>query len=148
MTPLRPLIEQRIIEQVTGFEEVRGAASIAQMIDARGVLFVDRGCYVFQDRIATGATDSPTASSLGVWPQFAVVVTVRNVRDATGIDAADVAFDLLNGVRVALQGWTPVFGETSAMQYTGGQLISFENGFLTWRDTYRVNQYIQTANRG
>ena len=141
MPNLRPLLESRIKAQIPAFKEVAGAADMANVMAGR---LTDSGCYIFQERVT--ATDSQllgaTMQRLAV--AFAVLIVVRNVKDARGADAADASYTLQASLKAALLGWCPDAG-ADPLEYSGGALVSFANGFFIWKDTFITHQFIRST---
>jgi hypothetical protein len=138
---LRPLIEARIRAEVPELKEVAGAADMANVMAGR---LTDSGCYIFQERVT--ATDSQlvgaTMQRLAV--SFAVLIVVRNVKDARGADAADASYTLQAALKTALLGWCPD-ASADPLEYSGGALVSFANGFFIWKDTFITHQFIRAT---
>jgi hypothetical protein len=140
MENLRPLIEARIRAQVTDFKEVAGASDLQNITANR---LSDPGCYVFEESVKIMANRTINSVTHMVTLQFAIVIVLKNVKDARGSDAADVSHGLQNSIRLALLGWKP-HSTTDQMEYSGGVLVSFANGFFIWRDSYTTNQLINS----
>jgi len=140
MENLRPLIEARIKAQVTAFKEVEGASDLQNITANR---LGDPGCYVFEESVSVSQSTLISKTMQQVTLIFAVVIVLKNVKDARGSDAADVSHGLQNSIRTALLGWQP---HTAAdpLEYSGGALVSFANGFFIWRDSYKTIQYIRS----
>lgn len=67
--------------------------------------------------------------------RYAVVLMVRNVRDATGL-AASIDMDALRLLTdAALFGWIPD-ATHSPLIFTGGKLLGLFDGELWWQDEY------------
>lgn len=140
MTNVRPLIEQRIKTRVAEFKEVAGAADIANVLQGR---VSDPGCYIFQERETAAENSMATAVVQRVVLQFAVIIVVRNVKDSKGADAADTSHALQSSVIAALTGWTPD-SNSEPMAYVSGNLLAFDNGFLTYKNTFKTAQYLRS----
>lgn len=143
-TNLRPLIEDRIRLKVPAFKEVAGAADMTNIMAGR---LTDQGCYVFQERITTTDSQLVGATQQRCAVYFACIVIVRNVKDARGADAADTSYNLQTSLKNALLGWSPD-GNADLMEYSGGALASFANGFYIWKDTFKTYQYIRDIHLG
>ena len=140
MINLRPLIEQRIKDEVTAFSEVAGAANLENIMTGR---ISSPGCYIFKERSQPQGGDLIGATMQRVILRYAIVIIVKNVRDARGSDAADESDLLQEAIRTALLGWQPC-PEADPMEYADGALVSFDNGFFIWRDTYQTYQFIRS----
>lgn len=141
MSNLRPLIEARISTQIPAFKEVAGAADMANIMAGR---LTDSGCYIFQERVT--ATDSQLvgATMQRLTVAFAVLIVVRNVKDARGGDAADASYTLQAALKTALLGWAPD-ASAEPLEYSGGALVSFASGFFIWKDTFTTHQFIRST---
>jgi hypothetical protein len=135
---LRPLIETRL-KTITDFKEVAGAADLANILQGR---MSDPGCYVFEERETAGENSLATAVVQRVMQQFSVIIVVRNVKDSKGADAADTSYSLQASVITALVGWTPS-ANAEPLEYVSGSLVSFENGFLIYKNTFKTAQYLR-----
>lgn len=140
MINCRPLIEQRIKEQVTEFKEVAGSADLSNILQAR---VSDPGCYVFQERTVAKSNEMIGLTRQQVTIRFAVIIVVRNVKDSRGVDAADISALLQESVRIALLGWIP-HDACDPIEYVDGNLVSFANGFFVWKDSYQTFQFIRS----
>jgi hypothetical protein len=140
MINLRPLIEQRIKDEVIAFSEVAGAANLENIIAGR---ISSPGCYIFKERSQPQGGDLIGATMQRVVLRYAVIIIVKNVRDARGADAADESDSLQESVRTALLGWQPC-PEADPMEYADGALVSFANGFFIWRDSFQTYQFIRS----
>lgn len=141
MVNLRPLIQARISSQVTDFKEVAGAADMTNIMAGR---LTDQGCYIFQERVTAEASVLINATRQRITINIAVIIVVRNVKDARGGDAADTSFALQSNLKTALLGWTPD-DSADPMEYGGGALVSFANGFFIWKDTFTTHQFIRSG---
>ncbi len=139
MPNLRPLIESRIRTQIPAFKEVAGAADMANVMAGR---LTDSGCYIFQERVTAAESQLANAIMQRLTVTFAVLVVVRNVKDARGGDAADASYTLQAALKTALLGWCPEAG-ADPLEYGGGALVSFANGFFIWKDTFITHQFIR-----
>lgn len=137
MINLRPLIETRL-KTITEFKEVAGAADLSNILQGR---MSDPGCYVFQERMLASENSASTAVIQRVSFQFAVIIVVRNVKDK-GADAADTCFALQASVMTALLNWT-IDENAEPLEYVSGNVLSFDNGFLVWKDTFKTAQYLR-----
>jgi len=136
---LRPLLEARIRAQVPELKEVAGAADMANIMSGR---LTDMGCYIFQERITAAENHMIGTTMQQLTLSFAVLLVVRNVKDARGADAADASYTLQARIQSALLGWSPEAG-ADVLAYSGGALVSFANGFFIWKDTFNTHQFIR-----
>lgn len=93
------------------------------------------------------ADESPFMDQLTqqrVLTQFVVVLAVRNLADDEGVAAAGTLWEVRERVRDALLGWTPDAAESN-IEFVGGELSAFENGFLWWEESYRTIQTYRSA---
>lgn len=140
MINIRPLIEQHLRSAVPEFIEVAGAADLANVMQGR---VAAPGCYVFQER-ATARPDNVIGATVQrVTLQVAVITVVRNVKDSRGTDAADASAGLQQSVQTALLGWQ-ADAAVDPLEYVGGVLVSFANGYFIWKDSYQTYQFIRS----
>lgn len=142
MINIRLLIEQRIKAKakVTVCKEVAGASDLASLLSGR---LADGGCYVIPESDQASKNTRVNAVSQRNQEQFAVIYSVRNVRDQRGADAADACHALRAEVLAALLGWVPN-SDCEAMEKVNGRLVSFVNGFYVWKDVFQTAQYIHS----
>lgn len=138
---LRTEIVAQLKAEATSLREVAGASSWAAVESSRRV---SGGCYVFRSAARAERNSLDSLVRQRVDEQITLVVTVRNVADARGGDAADDAEALCNEIRAALLGWTPA-SAMAPLEYVGGSLLSFADGFLHWAETYRTEHYISST---
>lgn len=138
MQNIRPIIEQRIREQVPALREVAGAGSLSALLKSGQI--VDSGAYVIRER--KSAVDM--ASLDGLYQQidlsFSVIIVVDNVADEKGADAEDASDALQESIKDALQGWAPTL-DFEPMRYAGGELFSFLDGWHVWRERYTTKTF-------
>lgn len=137
---IRAEIVEQLKAEAPSLREVAGAANWVAVEKTRRV---HGGCYVFrsQTRAERNALDHLVRQR--VEEQITLVVTVRNVADARGGEASDEAETLCAEIRAALLGWTPA-SAAAPLEYAGGALLSFADGFLHWAETYRTERYISS----
>ncbi|UOA07622.1 hypothetical protein [Methylobacter sp. S3L5C] len=140
-TNLRPLIEARIRTQIPAFKEVAGAADLTNVMAGR---LSDAGCYIFHERVTATESDLIGATMQRLAVSFAILIAVRNVRDARGGDAADASYLLQDSVKSALLGWCPD-ASADPLEYSGGALVSFANGFFIWKESFITHQFIRSG---
>jgi hypothetical protein len=138
---VRPLIQARIAAQIPAFKEVAGASSLTAILQGR---LSESGCYIFREKNAPEANELVNAISQRVIVSIGLVIVVRNVKDAHGNDADDISFNLQNSLKTALLGWQPEAG-SDPMQFGGGGLVSFANGYHIWKDTFITQQFIRAT---
>jgi hypothetical protein len=132
------LIEARL-KTIEAFKEVAGASDMTNIMSGR---LTDHGCYTFQERINATESVMVGATMQRLTVLFAVLIVVRNVKDTRGADAADASHTLQDHLKTALLGWSPD-STADPLQYSGGALVSFANGFHIWKDTYTTKQFIR-----
>lgn len=142
MINLRPLIEQRLKAETSGFSEIAGASDLPQLLAGR---VSGTGCYIITESTRAN-TEVRYGINQRVEEQIAVITSVRNVRDPRGGDAADVSHGLRNQVLDALLGWKP-HDNASGLIYVGGALVSFVNGFFIFRDSFSTWYTIEAKPR-
>lgn len=140
MINIRPLIEAQLVAQTTGFNEISGASDLQSILVNR---FADPGCYVFQERISVNKNTSTSKVIQQIDAIYAAVIVIRNVKDSRGTDAADAGFVLQTDVMTALLNWKP-HTEYTPLEYSGGSLVYFSNGFYVWKDSYKTSTQIQS----
>ena len=140
-TNLRPLIEARIRSQIPEFKDIAGAADLANVMSGR---LSDSGCYIFQERVTVTESDLVGATMQRLAVSFALLIVVRNVKDVRGGDAADASFLLQDLIKSALLGWAPD-ASTDPLEYSGGALVSFANGFFIWKESFVTHQFIRAG---
>ena len=138
---LAPIVE-RLRSEATALKVVGGAAQYAQ---AAANLTNNPGAFVLPARDMPSANPFMNQVVEQVVPtEFAVVIGVRNLADATGAAAVDALSPVRASVRDALLGWTPD-GAEMGCEFAGGELVDFINGVLWWNDTYRTQYTIRSA---
>lgn len=132
---------RRLRERVAPLKACGGAADLDR---ARSSLTTAPAAFVLPAR------DMPSASpfmdgvvSQEVPTEFAVVLAVKNVADATGAAALDALTPVRQAVGAALLGWLPEGAELSC-EYAGGEMVDFVNGVLWWTDSYRTQYQIRS----
>ena len=141
MSTLRQLMESRLRAQIPAFKEVAGAADLNSILAGR---VSAPGCYIFTERDTAGANTLVGAVSQRVTELMAIITVVRNVRDAQGADADDENKVLRSLVSTALLNWEPD-ATHEPMEYVGGSLVSFANGFLYYKSTYSTATQIRAV---
>ncbi len=74
---------------------------------------------------------------------FAVVLAVRNVSDASGAAALESLKPVRDAVCVALLNWQPD-AEFYGCEYGGGELFAWKDGVIWWAETYRTSHLIRS----
>jgi len=120
---------------------VAGAADLNSILTGR---VSAPGCYIFTERDSAGANALVGGVSQRVVEMMAIVTVVRNVRDARGTDADDENKALRVLVSTALLNWEPT-PDHEPLEYAGGQLVSFANGFLFYKSTYSTAAHIRAV---
>jgi|LakMenE01Jun11ns_1017448.scaffolds.fasta_scaffold9631684_1 hypothetical protein len=139
MENIRPATQSRLKNNVTELKEVAGAASLAQILQGKKT---DKGAYVFQTRESASSGLSTQLVIQNVDVQVSVVTTIYCVSDSMGGDAADASHDLRELIKAELIGWEPSVN-FEPMEFAGGDLISFLDGFYVWRDNFTSRTIIQ-----
>ena len=140
-TNVRPLIQARVQAQVPAFKTVAGASSLEAIKSGR---LMDAGCYVYRESQKAEASELVNGVMQRITVSIGVVIAVRNVVSASGVDADDTNFNLQNSLKTALLNWTPEPYSTP-LQFGGGVLVSFANGFHLWKDTFITQQFIRAT---
>jgi len=138
MRTLRQLIEFRIEDADLGFKEVKGAASLKNIMAG---LMSAPGCYIFNQQDKAGKNETIGKVNQRVQRFIAVVIITKNVRDTRGSDASDDNEVYATAVSQSLLGWTPDGYEP--IEYKEGKLVNFNNGFYVWMDTYQTANFIR-----
>ena len=136
-----PVID-RMRAQLAGFVTIAGSADVDQAVDGAPAT---PAAYV----VALAETAEPS-DLIGVLAQrltqeFAVVLVVANLRDATGAAAAAELATKRLALRAALLGWVPDAQTGEPVQFVGGDLMLFRDQRLWWRDVFRVITYYRSA---
>lgn len=131
MINLRPLIEKRIRDETSGFSEIAGATDLQTLLAGR---LSAAGCYVIPEA-SRPTGEVRYGNNQRIDEQFAVITSVRNVRDPRGTDAADISFGLRNQVHDAVIGFKP-HENAGGLIFSGAGLVSFVNGFFIYRDSF------------
>ena len=139
---LRKLVENRIKDNVLGFKEVAGAATL-KSINNGGLTLP--GCYVLRITNSASTPEMLSAMSQTSTELIAVVIITDNFTDEKGAEASDANEILSNLVRESLLGWPPN-EDYYELEYVGGQLALFEEGRLGWQDIYRTSKTITSIN--
>lgn len=136
---LRPIL-MRLKSELNGFKTIGGIADLAAMNQSA---VQTPSCYVAP--VSESAEDN---GLLGAFEQrvdvvFSVVLVCTNRRDATGAAAMGDLEDLRTQIRNALLAWypDPAIGEPIA--FSGGRLLSFDDGLLSWAEEFRVKTYMR-----
>jgi Cdc6-like AAA superfamily ATPase len=140
---LRQLFEQQLAQETSGFRVIAGASNMAAISASQ---FTPPGCYVFAEKSSAEPNKLVTGVSQRVIEQLAIVIVVRNVATAKGSDAADELDALRLQAEQALLGWVPSI-DYEKIEYVSGNLISFSNGFMTWKDSYKTARRINMKDR-
>jgi len=139
LTNVRPLIQAQVLAAIPEFKEVAGASNLAAIVQGR---LVDNGCYIFREKASPEASEMANGVMQRITTSIALVIVVRNVATASGVDADDASFKLQNKLKQALLGWVPE-PNASPLHFSGGALVSFANGFHIWKDSYTTEQFIR-----
>jgi hypothetical protein len=132
----------RLRDRATVLRMVGGAVDLEAA--RRNGLATDPAAFVMPARDRVG--DSPYMDgvvSQKVAAEFAVVLAVKNVADATGEAALDALAPVRNSVGAALLAWTPDNAD-SHCEFVGGELATFGDGVLLWADSYRTSYTVRS----
>lgn len=91
---------------------------------------------------ASAARGSGVPMRQRVTARVAVVMVVRNARDATGETGHQALETLRDAVLSALFGWTPPDAEAGA-HYVRGRLIDFTASTLWWQDEFETDYWLR-----
>lgn len=134
---IRQAVEDRLREQLTALREVAGAASLDAVLSGR---VSAPAAYVFREAQQASPNEGANYISQRIGVRLGVVLVVRNVADPRQGDSSDEAEALAEQVRDALLGWAPA-DEAEPLEYAGGRLVSMQNGFYFWMDSYTTATY-------
>ena len=140
---LRKQIQEYLSQANLGFKEVGGMAKM-DLVDSKKIVLTPPCCFVgLEKKLAKGNTTS-NAVHQKITRQIGIIIVVRNVIGVNDAEGADEAEDLSERVQNCLIGLSnqskpSQFDYVSALQYAGGNILSFSNGFLFWRDIYEVD---------
>ena len=129
-----PVID-RLRAQLSGFVTIAGAGDLDAAIDGTPNTPT---AYVMPLAESAEAPDLAGLHHQRLLQEFAVVLVVSNLRDATGAAAAVELATRRAAVRTALLGWVPDATNGEAVAFTGGRVLKFENQRLWWTDEFRV----------
>lgn len=137
MSTLRQQVETWIADAVPEFKEVGGAANLEALLAGR---VSTPGCYVMTSKKQAQANQRLGGVVQQRIVTLGILIIVKNVRSASGLDASDEAEQFSDLVKNALlgkrfDGYQPLVAES-------GSLFKFFNGMLIWGDTYRAEQTI------
>lgn len=132
----------RLRAQLSGFVVIAGAAELDAAIAHAPS---PPAAYVIP---LAETADEPDLSGIHhqrLVQEFAVVLVVSNLRDATG-DAAAADLQLKrSAVRVALLGWAPDASDGETVAFVSGRLLQFVDQRLWWTDEFRVMTHYRSA---
>lgn len=135
---LRQEIEARV--QVADiFANVSGAAGLKSILTGG---LVDSGCYIFRESKIPKKSERVNAVSQQVELRYAFVISNINVADAQGADASDISEQLQESLQQCILGWSPSSAH-HPFEYVDGRLISFQNGFYLFKESYQTMAYIR-----
>lgn len=139
MLTLRSQVQDVIAQAGLGFKEVGGAANL-NIVEGQQIRLSTPGCYVIRDGINARENEMITAVRQKQMVQIGVVIAVRNVANATGLDSSDTAEEFSDAIKNLLVGYA--IDDYAPFEYQRGQIVSFNNGFLFWRDVYQTYNYV------
>jgi hypothetical protein len=125
----------RLKAQLTGFVLIGGAGELDAAIET---LPATPAAFVMPLGEAPEAPDLVGLHHQRIAQEFAVVLVVSNLRDATGAAAAAELQTRRLAVRSALLGWVPDVSNGETVAFTGGRILRFVDQRLWWTDEFRV----------
>jgi len=134
-------IVDRIKEQAPSLLRVGGSAGLAQ---AATDLKQIPAAYVIPSSERAGASRTgTTVVSQQNTVRFAVVVAVRNLRDARGEQAQTDLLAVREEIITALHGWQPN-GDFDPLEYGGGRLLQLTDAVLWWQDEFLTSHLMRS----
>lgn len=133
----------RLKAELTGVRSVGGAADLDAAMEAT---VATPAVYVITLAETAGASPYVAGTVQRITQQFGVLSVVNNRRDGAGQAAMDDLTTLRTAIRAALLGWVPDEATASAVQFSGGRLMRFEEGRLWWVDQFQVETYYRATN--
>ena len=132
----------RLKAQLTGFVVITGAGDLDVAI---GGTPNTPAAYVMP--LAETAEESKFIGVIDqrLTQEFAVVLVVSNLRDATGAAAIAELATRRAALRAALLGWVPDAATGEPVQFVTGAVLEFRDQRLWWRDVFRVIAYYRSA---
>lgn len=132
----------RLQAQLSGFVCIAGSADADQAINAAPAT---PAAYVVPLAETAEGSDLIGVLNQRLTQDFAVVLVIANLRDATGAAAAAELASQRLALRAALLGWVPDDLTGEPVQFVGGELLQFKDQRLWWRDVFRVMTYYRSA---
>lgn len=134
-------IIDRINEQVPTLLQIAGAAGLAQ---AATDLKQYPAAYVIPSaERANGSRTGTTVVSQQNSVRFAVILAVRNLRDARGDQAQADLLTLREEIMSALHGWQP-HADFDPLEYSGGRLLQLTDQVLWWQDEFLTTHLLRS----
>lgn len=132
------LVIERLLAQVTGLQQVRGAADFAAVTSLRDF----RPPEAFVLTATERGRASPGNSRQPAVVKFAVVHAVRNYSYKRGAPAMADASPLIGATRDALIGWVPGVQGGRGCEWQEGRILNYDAGTLLWSDLYQTQHFI------
>jgi hypothetical protein len=131
----------RLKEQAPALAGVAGAAGLAQ---AASALKQTPSAYVLPNAERPGGSRTGTmVVSQQNTVRFAVIMAVKNLRDARGEKAQADLLDLREEIMTALHGWQP-HEDFDPLEYGGGRLLQLTDQVLWWQDEFLTAHSIRS----
>lgn len=136
------LVVARIRERATGLRFVGGSADYAAV---KSLLdFAPPAAYVMFATESAGNVPGPRGARVQpAQADFGVALAVRNYREQRGAQLGSELRTLLGQVRDALIGWVPPTTGATAVQWTGGAVMDYDDAMLLWVDVYSCTHLLQ-----
>lgn len=131
----------RLKDQATSLLNVAGAAGLAQA--ATDLKQVPASYVVPSSERASGSNTGTLVVSQPNSVRFAVIVAVRNLRDARGDKAQADLLSLRQEIMTALHGWQPD-ADFDPIEYGGGRLLQLTDQVLWWQDEFLTSHLIRS----
>lgn len=134
-------IIDRLKEQAPALLQVSGAAGLAQA--ATDLKQVPAAYVVPNAERANGSRTGTVAVSQQNTVRFAVIMAVRNLRDARGDQAQGDLLTLREEIITALHGWQPQ-DEFDPLEYGSGRLLQLTQQVLWWQDEFLTSHLMRS----
>lgn len=135
------LVASRIQAAAPLMQQVSGAADYAAVRELRG--FRTPSAYVVLVEEEAGQQGPRSARAVPARTVFGVVLALRNYRTGLGDQMAPEARTLIGQVRNALVGWQPPVPGATAIQWTGGSVVDYDESVLLFADTFTLTHVLQ-----
>lgn len=135
------LVITRLRDQVKTAREIAGAAEYAAIKDLRG--FQTPALYVIFAREGGNAQGPRGARVQPAQTSFGVVMAARNYRPGAGGQLDPELRQLIGLVRSALIGWVPPAPGATAIAWTGGDVLDYDDSTVLYADSYQLTNLLQ-----